>query len=448
MEGTACETLEAEITELWGRISAATYRFLKLLARYDRERGWEQHGLANCAQWLNWQCGIGPVAAREKLRVAHALEALPKISAAFEHGQLSYSKVRGLTRVARPEIEDDLLNIARHGTAAHVERLVRRYRREQRLEAAREAFAQHEARSLSHWFDEDGSFVLHARLAPEVGALVKRALELAGEHTSAETFCARQADALAELADNYLASSSVDDAAQRRTNADRYQIVVHVEADTADSEIENGPQIAEETTRRIGCDSSLLVMTHDADGSPLNVGRRTRAISPAMRRALYTRDRGCRFPGCTHTRHCEGHHVRHWSDGGETKLPNLVTLCSLHHRLVHEGGFDVCCADDGAFIFTGPDGARIPESGMLRKCFRGNISSLTDAHVDSATIRPHWYGEIPDYGQAIDAINQRVTVGAQSVRKASSGASVAARHAGSTPAISPVTTAMPTARMT
>ena len=78
MEGTSCEALEAEITELWAHINAATYRFLELLARYDREQGWAQHGLANCAQWLNWQCGVGPVAAREKLRVANALEALPK----------------------------------------------------------------------------------------------------------------------------------------------------------------------------------------------------------------------------------------------------------------------------------------------------------------------------------------------------------------------------------
>ncbi|MGD2168300.1 MAG: DUF222 domain-containing protein [Gammaproteobacteria bacterium] len=129
MEGLSGASLEAELTTLWGRISAATYRFLKLLARYDREGGFEQHGLADCVQWLNWRCGIGPVAAREKLRVAHALEALPGISAAFERGELSYSKVRALTRVARPEIEDDLLNIARHGTAVHVERLVRQYRR-------------------------------------------------------------------------------------------------------------------------------------------------------------------------------------------------------------------------------------------------------------------------------------------------------------------------------
>jgi len=437
MEGLSNETLEAEITALWAQISAATYRFLKLLARYDREQGWAQHGLADCAQWLNWQCGVGPVAAREKLRVAHALEDLPVISDAFARGQLSYSKVRALTRVARPEIEDDLLNIARHGTAAHVERLVRHYRRCQRLEAAREAFAQHRERTVNYWFDDDGSLVLHARLAPEVGAVLKKALELAAEQVfaaanvsaetsadaaagsipdaPAESSAARRADALAALAEHYLAAAETDDEHRRRSNAERYQVIVHVETDAAEAQIEDGPPIAEETARRIACDASVRVMTHDAAGNPLDVGRRTRAISPAMRRALYKRDRGCRFPGCTHTRHTQGHHIRHWADGGETKLSNLVTLCGIHHRLIHEGGFEVRYTDDGLFVFSDPNGRRIPEAGRLEQCFSGNISaadSLAAAHtragvrIDSATIRSRWRGESLDYSQAIEAMMQ------------------------------------------
>jgi len=419
MDGNSRESLEAELTALWCHISAATYRFLELLARYDREEGWRHHGLAGCAQWLNWQCGIGPVAAREKLRVAHALEGLPKISEAMRSGELSYSKVRALTRVATPSTEDDLLNIAHHGTAVHVERLVRRYRRAQRVEAAQEAFAQHTSRSVHHWFDDDGTFVLSARLAPEVGALVHRALELAAEsvfqnhsgNDSAESFSARSADALAELAEHYLASAASDDDSRQRSNAERYQVVLHIETDSAVAEIENGPAISEEATRRIGCDAALRVMTHDTQGNPLDIGRRSRTISSAMRRALYKRDHGCRFPGCTHTRQTEGHHVVHWADGGETKLGNLVTLCGHHHRLIHEGGFAVRFTDDGVLIFSAPDGSRIPPCAPLRECFRGNIPDSLPA-IDADAIRPQWHGETLDYGLAIEGMMFREQVAA------------------------------------
>jgi hypothetical protein len=121
----AFEALEAKITELWGHLNAATHRFLMLIAEFDREKAFERHGLINTAQWLNWQCGIGPVAAREKVRVARALEQLPEIADAFGKGEISYSKVRAMTRVATPANESVLVHVARHGTAAHVEKLVR-----------------------------------------------------------------------------------------------------------------------------------------------------------------------------------------------------------------------------------------------------------------------------------------------------------------------------------
>lgn len=245
--------------------------------------------------------------------------------------------------------------------------------------------------------------MLSARLAPDVGALVSKALELATENDSAESFAARSADALAELAEHYLASAAQDDDSRRRSNADRFQVMVHVEARTGDSEIEDGAQLAEETTRRIACDASLLVMTHDNDDNPLSAGRRTRTISLAMRRALYAKDRGCCFPGCTHTRHIEGDHIEHWADGGETKMSNLVTLCSFHHRLIHEGGFEVTFTHDGVFVFTTPAGGRIPNSGHLEKRFSGNIADVVP-RIDSETIRSRWRGESLDYTQAIEAM--------------------------------------------
>jgi len=120
------------------------------------------------------------------------------------------------------------------------------------------------------------------------------------------------------------------------------------------------------------CDATLVGLVEDAAGEPLNIGRKSRSIPPALRRALRSRDGGCRFPGCDRTRFTEGHHVKHWADGGETKLGNLVTLCNFHHRLVHEGAYAVAATDDGVFVFTRPDGRRVAENGA--ECFRGNIS--------------------------------------------------------------------------
>src|SRR5262245_43657655 len=158
------EELEAKITELWGYLNVATYRFLLLIAEFDREEAYARHGLANTAQWLNWQCGIGAVAAREKVRVARSLEQLPEIADAFAKGENSYSKVRAMTRVATAANESVLVHIARNGTAAHVEKLVRRYHWTRRRDAAELAQRQHEFRKVSYFFDMDGDFVLSARL--------------------------------------------------------------------------------------------------------------------------------------------------------------------------------------------------------------------------------------------------------------------------------------------
>lgn len=441
------EALEADITELWGHLNAATYRFLRLVAEFDRREGYARHGLVNTAQWLNWQCGIGAVAAREKVRVARVLETLPEISASFARGEISYSKVRAMTRVATPATESVLLNVALHGTAEHVERLVRKYRWTQRRDADRHALQQHVGRGLHYFYDEAGMFVVRARLPAEVGAVVRAALEVAvealrdGDEPAAsvsdadvsaetspeperhETAATRRADALVHLTEHYVKHRG--EAAG--SSADRYQVVVHVDqavltrAVAADErephrcELDEGPALALETARRLGCDATLVGITEDAEHGPLDVGRKTRAISPALARALNARDGGCRFPGCTRRRHTDGHHVKHWADGGETKLGNLVTLCRFHHRLVHEGGFRVVATDDGVFVFSRPDGRRIGERG---KCFSGNIGSagppakprlydlnaVAGLSIDAMTSRSRWLGEEIDYSMAIEGM--------------------------------------------
>jgi hypothetical protein len=178
---------------------------------------------------------------------------------------------------------------------------------------------------------------------------------------------ARQADALAALAERFLAAPPASE--DGLSSADRYQVVLHASAeslvehgllDPADPpRMEDGPVVGGETVRRLTCDSAIVRLIETGNGEPLDVGRKTRVISPALRRAVKRRDRQCRFPGCTHARHWEGHHCRHWADGGPTSLDNVVGVCRFHHRLLHEGGYFV--VKDGAdFVFCRPDGSMIP----------------------------------------------------------------------------------------
>ena len=416
--------LTAQITELAGHLNAGTYRFLLLLAEFDLRQAWSDGATQSCAHWLNWQCGIDMGAAREKVRVAHALERLPRVAQAMAQGKLSYSKVRAITRVACEATEEVFLTTALHGTASHVENLVRYFRRAQEAEELSREARQQASRGLTYFHDDDGSLVLKGRLPAEAGAVVLKALEAAMHEcppdVSAETSgapaspSARRADGLALIAESYLKHG-----AEALKGGERQQIVVHVDAETLRDgvagrcELEGGPSMSAEAARRLACDASIVVIVEDANGQPLDVGRKTRSIPPAMRRALLSRDRGCRFPGCSNTRYVDGHHIHHWARGGETKLANLVSLCRFHHRQVHEGRVGVQILDDGALRFVRPDG------GCFETLVPGHSAPLADwthlivAHhelgisIDQDTASTRWRGEAIDYGLAVDVLLSR-----------------------------------------
>ena len=385
------------IAELSARIQAATYELLCYMREFDRHHGWE--GFRSCAHWLNWRTGLDLGAAREKLRVAAALADLNHLSAAMACGRLSYSIVRALTRVATADNEARLIAVACCATAAQVERLVRGWRqadREAQPDAEQVRLAR---RTLTTRVDEDGMVVLRARLTPEAGAVVLRALEAALEQVPAAeeedaaggdeaSIAQRRADALGLVAESALAGGL-----DPGSTGDRFQVTVHVEADglccreaataprhvsaeiapssepafeqaaasldgvaeqvsmehaealpateaasdrdLADAmpgpdagqaviEQAGGIHVGKEAARRVACDAGFVELRHGTDGEVLDVGRRTRTVPTALRRALQSRDRNqCQFPGCE-SRHCDAHHVVHWADGGETQLFNLV----------------------------------------------------------------------------------------------------------------------------
>jgi hypothetical protein len=382
-------------------------------------------------------------AAREMVRVAHALAALPRIGAAMACGRLSYSKVRALTRVATAATEEYFLSIALHGTAQHVEHLARAYRDAQQAAALSREARQQALREVTWWRDEDGSLMLKARLPALAGALLLKALDAAAAqlpegdpadatpaavppgHRPAAVSC-RRADALLLLAEGFLAGGASP--AQRgrplRT-ADRYQVVVHVAAETLQGgsdgrcEIEGGGALPAASARRLACDAGIVKISETARGEPLDIGRKTRAIPAALRRALAARDRGCRFPGCTHQRYLDAHHIRHWADGGATKASNLITLCRFHHRLVHEGGIVIQTLDDGALRYLRPDGRPYEpypppdEPGLdespLDDSPRGEAALIAEhaacgLDIDAHTATPLWQGERMDYGLAVQGL--------------------------------------------
>jgi len=374
-------------------------------------------------------------------------------------GELSFTKVRALTRVATPDNETTLLDFARAGSAANLERMVRGWRTLDRKSEVRAEQIRHRSRRFSAFVDDDGMVVVKGRLDPEVGALLMRAVEAASdalyrtenrrekgpgreqearegrersgvrcpgaadsdpdshpdsdlEKTTPEQ---RRADAMGLLAERALAAgfggraASGEGARGRGTGggpgvgdapgaggeslgreagagvggvgrepgagdtgesqvpisgsrAERYQVMLHVDAGTLEeageagrSELEDGTRVSAETSRRVACDSGLVTIGHAPDGRVLGAGRRTRTVAPSVRRALEARDRGCRFPGCG-LRFTDAHHVLHWADGGESSLRNLVLLCRRHHRAVHEGGVRVCIDADGKVVFFTPRG--------------------------------------------------------------------------------------------
>lgn len=408
------EDLAERIAAMAADIDAAMCRWLGLIAEFDRREGWAIEGASSCAAWVSWRCAVGPTAAREHVRVARRLADLPRVRAAFARGELSYSKVRAITRVEDVAREEELVELAGNATAAQLERIVSSYRSVARVETdAERALAE---RFLSLTWDDDGALRVSGRLPADQGALLMRAVELVAEELRGDTaepvepVQARRADALSALADRALAGEA------GRTGGDRTQVVVHVDQDalaapaccaghaeeavTGRRELEHGPALAQATARRLACDAAVVRVT-EREGQPLSVGRKTRTVPPALRRALRARDGGCRFPGCTHHRFVDAHHVRHWADGGETSLENLVHLCTHHHRLLHEGGFTVRAKPHG-FEFRTPTGRLLREvTGRPRRARDRHEPALPRASAEAPlqTLRDRL-----DLGLATDAM--------------------------------------------
>jgi hypothetical protein len=377
------DTLADEIAHLSLRIDLAKHSLLTHLRKFDSHEGWGGMGFLSTAHWLAWRIGIGPSAAREHVRVARALGELQLVDAAFAAGDLSYAKVRAITRAATPTTEQDFIDIAKHATASQIEKLTAAYRRT-RVDPSE---PNRDVRRFVRRADTPCGMVrIEMQLPPEQANVVWEAMSAAldagrreGKDVSAETspeaepdvsaetprepidpivLQTERADAMVSVAQAYLQH-------QPRTLGSGYELVIM----TTKDQLERGPgdvggflrdgtPVPLHIARMLACDCTRVDVDMSEAGEILDVGRARRTIPSAIGRALWLRDGGCRVPGCGRKHHLHGHHIEAWADGGETSKSNLVLLCPSHHTLVHEGQLFVE-VHDGRIEFRNAYGLRL-----------------------------------------------------------------------------------------
>lgn len=356
-----------EITErivyLDARARLRMAEWLEFVAEFDRRHGAHRRGFRTTAEWLAFECRMDGRTARDYVRVARRLQDMPKIGEAFGLGRLSYSQVRALSRASDGEDEGEILRVALTSTTRQLEQHVRQLRSAASadLDVANRGRAK---RFVRHFWDEDGSLRFFGRLAADDGAAFVEAIEaraavIYGEDGdpccsvgwSRSPLGARRADALVEL----LTGGGVQ--TQVVLHADRDALACAANAgEPREGDVlflRDGPAIPSELARRLTCDARVTV-----DG--LNLGRTTRAVTPAQRRALEARDgRLCAMVGCDRTHGLQAHHLVHWIHGGRTDLDNLVLLCDYHHRLFHDDGWSLSRRRDGGLRVRDPKGREL-----------------------------------------------------------------------------------------
>ena len=417
-----------ELGTLSATMTAATCRLVLMCAEMDRRGIWAQQFAKSAPHWLSWRLGLAPTTAREYVRVGHALPDLPGVLTAFARAEISYSKVRAITRAARGDDGVDWVMLASTMSAGQLERFIRTLGG---VEAA------DEQRALRHrvsvrW-DEDGCLVLTARLEPESGAVVMAAIDamerqLADQHLPVDDASAEasstgrvqriltrttRADALVAVA-----RAATEPRASGSTMAvATAEVVVHVDREHVGTGkgrawIEGGGALAPSVVSRLSCNPVLTAVVHGRDGRTVDVGRRRRLVTGRLRRTVMQRDdQRCRFPGCEAARFLDVHHVVHWIDGGRTDADNLLVLCGSHHRMLHRDEFVIVAEGSGQFSF------RACHGGLISP--RERLNLLTSHEFDAANgipavtsdgLLPHLDTGVHRQADAITAVAQQRTL--------------------------------------
>lgn len=399
------EAVGERIAEHATHIDAAVHRLLVDIRVFDENGGWSKQGARSCAEWLSWRVGWDGNTAREHVRVSRALATLPRIDDALRLGELSYSKVRAMTRVATPENEELLLQDARYSTGIQLELICRKYAAVRRGVAPTPEDDK-ERRRIVKRDTEDGMVSIHATLHPEEAELLWAALTRIAKEREPGPFS--RVDALIEMAEQVVRGTSPE------RSPTEIVVTVPVEALVADGDnpaaatTTEGAVLSAQTARRLACDAGIVVVAEDADGNCVSVGRRTRTISSALWRAVLKRDKTCRFPGCRNRVYLHGHHAKEWAHGGETSLANVIAVCGYHHRFLHEYGYRVEIDAHQRPTFFDNRGRAVPEVAprSLGAEVGLDVIARTNAplEITASTALPLWDGNAVDYHYVIDGL--------------------------------------------
>lgn len=433
------DDLQREVRDGASRIAALECDWLLKIGELVVRGVWADEGARTPGQWLSFTCGLDGSTAREKCRVALALRDLPAIRARFAAGTLSYSKVRAMTRVATPQIEDRLIQLADSAPASQLVRLLKAGRRsadeQVRWADGPPADPPGAVRDLQRVVIDEDTVELRLRLpADETMAAEERLDRLVDLADRAERGAAqddapdtpgvsrgaRRAAALVDALAVAVAGGAPD-----RSGVDDHLVVVHVEAqdlavavadpdgdeDAAGAASADAPRRAgrrsyvttgrgrgmllpRRVLARLACDAELRVAGTSDGGHPADIGRRSRTVPAELRRALQLRDRHCRFPGCSRARGMHAHHVVHWAHGGPTDLANLVLLCAHHHRFVHDRGWSLRPVDGrpGRWSFHAP-GADTPLEAVrtMPGASADALAEVRGADPPTLALQPPWW---------------------------------------------------------
>ena len=428
MTPTQLDALGEEIATFAARIDVAEHALITRLRLFDEHEAWRRAGFKSCAEWLSWRIGIGIKAAREKVRVARALATLKKVDALFGRGELSYSKVRAITRVATLESEQDFIDIAAHATASQIERLSRAYQRVRDTMRGPMEIPRNHRRFVRRSETFGGMVRIELQLPPEEAAVVwsamtsamDRAPKPAAPDAGAEASAGapvrpanddvpledRRADAMVDVARGYLQH-------RPRTLGSGYDLIVITTkgqlergCDGVGGWLPDGTPVPLQMARMLASGGSRVDVAMGKEGELLDIGRRTRQIPSSIGRALWLRDAGCRVPGCGRRRHLHAHHIHGWAEGGPTKLSNLVLVCSGHHRMLHEGKLSaevraqqIVFRNQLGREMTGAPSAATT-SHELEELER--YLQMAELHVDADTPRNDWDGSKVALAEMLD----------------------------------------------
>ena len=350
------ERLEADFTELQRAAQVLEAERLRRLAEIHRRQSHRRSGFLSTASWLVDRHRLGWTAAARDIRTSRSLQRMPRTREALATGELTTSAVQMLVsaRHAHPEqfrrSEEALVEAAKRLPAPQLHHTVAHWRRQlDWSEGLKDAERMHEQRRLNVTVSVLGMVRVDGDLDPESGEIVLTALRgcldsdrRRRDREDHRTQPQRRVDALTEICRQWLDSSRHD------AGSERPHVSVIVDLRSLEgraghrSELDHAGPVHPETVRRLVCDASITRVVTRGGSEPLDVGRRTAVVPVPMRRAVIVRDRHCRFPGCDRPPPwCDAHHVKHWADGGATSVNNLILMCRRHHRLVHEGGFDI-----------------------------------------------------------------------------------------------------------